>query len=48
MGAEVRRMQPEAQECPEPAAGWGRLADLGFDVIQTDWPGLVKSYLLSR
>ena len=24
MGAEVRRMQPEAQECPESAAGWGR------------------------
>ena len=31
-----------------PAAGWGKLADMGFDVIQTDWPGLVKSYLLSR
>lgn len=24
MGAEVRGMQPEAQECPEPAARWGR------------------------
>lgn len=31
-----------------PASGWGRLADMGFDVIQTDWPGLLKSYLRSR
>ena len=31
-----------------PEAGWGKLADLGFDVIQTDWPGLLKNYLLSR
>ena len=31
-----------------PEAGWGRLADMGFDVIQTDWAGLVKSYLAAR
>ena len=31
-----------------PENGWGKLADMGFDVIQTDWPGLLKSYLSSR
>ena len=31
-----------------PERGWGKLANLGFDVIQTDWPGLLKSYLISR
>ena len=31
-----------------PEAGWGKLADMGFDVIQTDWPGLLKSALLAR
>jgi glycerophosphoryl diester phosphodiesterase len=25
-------------------AGWGRLFDLGFDVIQTDWPWLLADY----
>ncbi len=28
--------------------GWGRLADMGFDIIQTDWPGLLKTYLHTR
>ncbi len=32
----------------DPALGWGRLADLGFDIIQTDWAGLLKTYLLSQ
>ncbi|MBQ8082259.1 MAG: glycerophosphodiester phosphodiesterase family protein [Clostridia bacterium] len=31
-----------------PAQGWGRLMDMGFDVIQTDWPALVKNYRTER
>ncbi|MBR6088437.1 MAG: glycerophosphodiester phosphodiesterase family protein [Anaerolineaceae bacterium] len=31
-----------------PAAGWGRLMDMGFDVIQTDWPDLLRQYRLER
>ena len=31
-----------------PDKGWGRLADMGFDVIQSDWSGLLKNYLISR
>lgn len=31
-----------------PDAGWGKLTDMGFDVIQTDRPGLLHSYLVSR
>ena len=31
-----------------PEHGWGRLADMGFDIIQTDWAGLLKSYLSAR
>lgn len=31
-----------------PDKGWGRLADMGFDIIQTDWAGLLKNYLRSR
>ncbi len=31
-----------------PENGWGRLADMGFDVIQTDRPGLLRSYLDAR
>ena len=27
-----------------PEAGWGDLIDRGFDVIQTDWPGLLSRY----
>ncbi len=29
-------------------AGWGKLADLGFDFIQTDWLLSAKSYLMNR
>ena len=28
--------------------GWGWLIDKGFDIIQTDWTGLLKQYLISR
>ncbi|WP_130176244.1 glycerophosphodiester phosphodiesterase family protein [Cryobacterium sp. SO1] len=28
--------------------GWGRLVELGADVIQTDWPALLSGYLGSR
>lgn len=31
-----------------PARGWGRLMDKGIDVIQTDWPALVKNLRLER
>ena len=31
-----------------PEFGWGRLADMGIDIIQTDWAGLLKAYLRSR
>ena len=27
------------------AEGWGWLADRGFDLIQTDWPGMLTDYL---
>ena len=27
-----------------PEYGWGRLIDMGIDVIQTDWPALVKNF----
>jgi len=29
-------------------AGWGKLIDYGFNVIQTDWPPLLKNYLKKR
>lgn len=32
----------------DPALGWGRLMDMGIDVIQTDWPSLVRDYRISR
>ena len=32
----------------DPAGGWGRLVDMGFDVIQTDWPELLRRYLRQR
>lgn len=32
----------------DPALGWGRLADLGADLIQTDWPVQLDRYLRSR
>ena len=28
-----------------PAAGWGWLADRGYDLIQTDWPLMLRLYL---
>ena len=31
-----------------PDRGWGRLIDMGFDIIQTDWPGLLKNCIDSR
>ena len=32
----------------DPALGWGHLMDMGIDVIQTDWPSLVRDYRRSR
>lgn len=29
----------------DPADGWGRLADMGYDIIQTDWMGMCREYL---
>ena len=26
--------------------GWGWLADRGYDFIQTDWPGMLRDYLI--
>lgn len=31
-----------------PAAGWGPLFDLGVDVIQTDWPHVLRDYRRTR
>jgi len=31
-----------------PDHGWGWLVDRGFDVIQTDWPGMLREYLNKR
>ena len=31
--------------CDSMDIGWGWLADRGFDLIQTDWPGMIISYL---
>lgn len=28
----------------DPGSGWGRLAGLGADIIQTDWPGMLVPY----
>lgn len=30
-----------------PADGWGKLADMGYDIIQTDWMGMCREYLFS-
>lgn len=32
----------------EPAQGWGKLMDMGIDVLQTDWPSLVRDYRAAR
>lgn len=29
-------------------AAWGRLLDMGFDIIQTDWPALLRKYADAR
>lgn len=29
-------------------AAYGKLIDMGYDVLQTDWPALVRQYLLER
>ena len=31
--------------CESMEYGWGWLADRGFDLIQTDWPGMLINYL---
>lgn len=31
-----------------PDEGWGWLADRGYDILQTDWPGLMQRYLHSK
>lgn len=31
----------------DPADGWGKLADLGYDIIQTDWMGMCRDYLFN-
>lgn len=33
--------------CGDPADGWGWLAKRGFDLIQTDWPMMMRTYLAS-
>ncbi len=30
------------------ADNWGKLIDMGFDIIQTDWPAILASYINSR
>ena len=32
----------------DPADGWGWLAKRGFDLIQTDWPLMMREYLESE
>ena len=32
----------------DPALGWGRLMDMGIDVIQTDWPAILRDYRGTR
>ena len=27
---------------------WGKLIDLGFEIIQTDWPALLKGYISNK
>ena len=28
--------------------GWGRLIEMGFDIIQTDWPALLYNYIRNQ
>lgn len=32
----------------QPDQGWGWLMDLGADIIQTDWPGMLRAYMNRR
>ena len=34
--------------CAIRIGGWGRLLDMGFDIIQTDWPGPLREYIVTR
>lgn len=27
---------------------WGRLIEIGFEIIQTDWPAILKGYINDR
>ena len=27
---------------------WGKLIDMGFEIIQTDWPALLKGYISNK
>lgn len=27
---------------------WGRLIDMGFEILQTDWPALLKGFITNR
>ncbi len=38
----------DAAICGDPDFGWGWLARRGYDLIQTDWPIMLKSYLESQ
>lgn len=38
-------MDDETSIFVSPDAGWGKLRDLGADIIQTDWPWLLERYL---
>lgn len=31
-----------------PEFGWGRLIEKGYDIIQTDWPSLLKNYIETK
>ncbi len=31
-----------------PDENWGRLIDMGFNILQTDWPAILKRYIISR
>lgn len=38
----------EVSVLEDPDRGWGELVRLGADIIQTDWPALLSSYLGAR
>lgn len=38
-------MSDDASLTGNPDDGWGRLADMGYDIIQTDWVGMCREYL---